>query len=116
MAGKFGPNIFQAALIQVAEGLVGNPQWTGFDNASAELGIRAFLEWYWSLCQCLVAIDEGYQQETNPLNADPMKQLEMTTASADTRGRGTKLYALLSHGPESRRGTLTRSGRTCRLS
>ena len=66
-----------------------------FDNKTAEEDIRNFRDWHWQLCQYLTAVDEGFAGELKQINDDPGKQLDMGTASAETRHRPTKLYSLL---------------------
>ena len=66
-----------------------------FDNKTAEEDIRNFRDWHWQLCQYLTAVDEGFAGELQQINDDPGKQLDMGTASAETRHRSTKLYSLL---------------------
>ena len=86
-----------------------------FDHPTVEQDIRHFRDWYWTLCQYLSAIDEGYQNEIQQLNSDPTKLLDMQSASMDVRQRSTKLYALLASSMKNRslsivRGTSDNNG------
>ena len=86
-----------------------------FDHPTVEQDIRHFRDWYWTLCQYLSAIDEGYQNEIQQLNSDPTKPLDMQSASMDVRQRSTKLYALLASSMKNRslsivRGTSDNNG------
>ena len=60
--------------------------------------IRAYRDWNWQLIQYLNAIDTAdtaYESELQQIMDDLTKPLEMSTASAETRQRSTKLYELL---------------------
>ena len=47
------------------------------------------------LIQYLNAIDAGFEKELKQLMDDPTNALDLTTASAETRNRSTKLYGML---------------------
>ena len=79
-----------------------------FDHPTVEQDIRHFRDWYWTLCQYLSAIDEGYQNEIQQLNSDPTKPLDMQSASMDVRQRSTKLYALLASSMKNRSLSIVR--------
>ena len=65
------------------------------EGKSIEDEIKLFRDWSWQLTQFLSAIDSGYTTEIESLMSDPSKPLDMSTASAETRQRGAKLYGLL---------------------
>ena len=65
------------------------------EGKSIEDEIKLFRDWSWQLTQFLSAIDSGYTTESESLMSDPSKPLDMSTASAETRQRGAKLYGLL---------------------
>ena len=73
--------------------LINKPQ--VFEHASLEAEIKAFRDWSWQLGQFLVTIDPSYDEELKKIYDDPSKSLDMSTASADTRMRSSKLYGLL---------------------
>ena len=65
------------------------------DGKTTEDEIKLFRDWSWQLVQFLNAIDSGYEPEIQSIMDDPTKGLDMSTASAETRQRGAKLYGLL---------------------
>ena len=65
------------------------------EGKTIEDEIRSFRDWSWQLVQYLNAIDTNYETEVQAILDDPTKPLEMSTASADTRQRGARLYGLL---------------------
>ena len=65
------------------------------DGKTTEDEIKLFRDWSWQLVQFLNAIDSGYEPEIQSIMDDPTKRLDMSTASAETRQRGAKLYGLL---------------------
>ena len=66
-----------------------------FDHKSMDEEIKHFRDWSWQLVQYVGAIDSGYTKEMEDLAADPTKPMDMSTASAATRERSSKLYGLL---------------------
>ena len=66
-----------------------------FEHKTTEDEIRAFRDWSWMLIQYLNAIDSGFEKELQQLMDDPTNALDLTTASAETRNRSSKLYGML---------------------
>ena len=66
-----------------------------FEHRTTEGEIRAFRDWSWMLIQYLNAVDSGFEKELQQLKDDPANALNLTTASAETRSRSTKLYGML---------------------
>ena len=120
MATEFNPQIFQAAILEVAEaakaavqlaqqvqqqqqpGVTASPSSSPSSSSSPNIEykttedeIRAFRDWSWQLIQFLNAIDPGYEKELEALMNDPTNALDLTTASMETRQRSAKLYGLL---------------------
>eukprot|EP00435_Cladocopium_sp_Y103_P032553 s4949_g8.t1 len=73
--------------------LINEPQ--VFEHALFEAEIKAFQDWSWQLGQFLTTIDPSYEEELKKIFEDPTKGLDMSTASADTRTRSSKLCGLL---------------------
>ena len=120
---QFDPNIFQAAMLKVAEATEAGvavaksaavpPQ----QVQAAPSGSKPVVDWsklvnkpavfdhkfmdgdlknlLWQLTQYMVTVDEGYETELRSLTDDPGNPLEMSTASAETRQRSAKLYGVL---------------------
>ena len=65
------------------------------DGKTTEDEIKLFRDWSWQLVQFLNAIDSGYEPEIQSIMDDPTNGLDISTASAETRQRGAKLYGLL---------------------
>ena len=63
-----------------------------FEHKTTEDEIRAFRDWSWMLIQYLNATDSGFEKELQQLMDDPTNALDLTTASAETRNRSSKLY------------------------
>ena len=65
------------------------------DGKTVEDEIRMFRDWLWMLTQFLNTIDAGFETEVQAIVDSPAAPLDMSTASAETRQRGAKLYGLL---------------------
>ena len=74
------------------------------DGKAVEDEIRMFRDWLWMLTQFLNTIDAGFETEVQAIVDSPAAPLDMSTASAETRQRGAKLYGLLAS--LSRNGSL----------
>ena len=71
--------------------------------------IPLFRDRSWQLTQYLNAIDSAYETEIAAIMEKPSTPLDMSTASADVRQRGAKLYGLLASLCSSRSLNVARS-------
>ena len=67
-----------------------------FEHATTEAEIKGFKDWSWQVSY-VATIDANYDGELKKL-FNPSKGFDMSSASVETRNRGTKLHGLLATG------------------